>query len=270
MAPDEAGDPTGKLTCRQCSGTYVVSEGVATLIPLDAYRRFPIRKVQDVYDRAYGHPGIMGTQFDPEYSRVTKTALLEFCHGAPNARILDIGTGDGDLWTFTPDANNGYAIDISEVGVRRARGRFPSLHAAVAVSEWLPYPNEFFGSVIAADTLEHAFDLVQSLRAIKRVLAADGTLACSVPAPDSLRKWGYNRMLRGVPSLRFALRLARVVLLRAFLFGKPNFQPLDRDLSLDGWRQVLDEAGFRIVTLREWPAPPLKPIVYLVSAKVAS
>src|SRR6185437_8638319 len=138
---------------------------------------------------------IMGTQFDPEYSRVTKTTLLELCRGSVNSRILDIGTGDGDLWTFTPDASNGCAIDISGVGVRRARQRFPTLRAAVAVSEWLPYPDGYFGSVVAADTLEHAFDLEQSLREIKRVLTVDGTLACSVPAPNSLRKWGYNRLI---------------------------------------------------------------------------
>jgi SAM-dependent methyltransferase len=210
----------------------------------------------------------MGTQFDREYSRVTKSMLLTLGGDPPNQRILDVGTGDGDLWEFAPSSCEWYGIDISEVGVRRALDRFPALHGAVAVSEWLPYPDHHFGRVIAADAIEHVFDLPQTLSAIKRVIAPGGTFAFSVPAPDSLRKWGYNRLLRGAPSIGLMLRLAGVVWRRTWLFGKPMFQPIDRDIDLAGWHTTLADAGFKIVDCQEWPTAPLKPIVYLLSAKV--
>lgn len=261
--------PDGEfLRCELCVADYPISKGIPIFIPPDAYQRFPISQVKATYDRAYGHRGIMGTHFDPEYSRVTKTTLLELCQYAPNSRILDVGTGDGDLWEYASHQHNWYAIDISETGVRRAVQRFPSLKATVAISEWLPYPDGYFGAIIAADTLEHTFDLELSLKSVKRVLATDGTFAFSVPAPDSLRKWGYNRLVRRIPSFGFIFRLGRVVLYRAILFGRPNFQPLDRDLSLDQWERVVKDAGFTIVTAREWPVAPLQPIVYLISAKV--
>jgi SAM-dependent methyltransferase len=256
------------LICSSCYEEFRVSLGIPILIPREAWKRLPVQKVKDVYDRAYQHPGIMGTQFDPEYSRLTKTTLLTFCQNAPNQHILDIGTGDGDLGEFVPSDWNWHGIDISEVGIRRAATRFPTLSAAVAVSEWLPYPDGYFGAVVAVDSIEHAFDLSQSLRSIKRVLVPHGIFALSVPTPNSLLKWGYNRIFRGAPSVKLIFRLIKVVLKRTFLFGHPTFQPIDRDLTLENWSTTLQEAGFRIVAVQEWPCPPFKPIVYLLSAQV--
>jgi SAM-dependent methyltransferase len=212
----------------------------------------------------------MGTQFDPDYARATKTILFDLCRSAPNTRILDIGTGDGQLWQFAPDAADWYAIDISHTGVRRAINRFPKLSGAVASCERLPFPERFFGAVIAADTLEHTFDLQQSLASIRRVLADDGIFCFSVPAPNSLRKWGYNKLLRGSPSPAFLLKLLLVVLRRTVLFGRPDFQPIDRDLSLREWRTLIEGAGFQIVQTRLWPSAPYTPIVRLVAARTVA
>ncbi len=241
----------GSLCCEQCQERFVVRHGIPILIPRQAYMRFPIDKVKNIYDRAYGNPGIMGTQFDLEYSQVTKTLLLSFCLNAPNPRILDVGTGDGDLWEFVPSSYNWYAIDISEVGIRRALQRYPDLHAAVAIAEWLPYPDGFFGAVTAVDTIEHTFDLEQSLRSVKRVLARGGIFAFSVPTPNSLRKWGYNHMLRGRLPLKMLLRLVGILIRRTMIFGTPIFQPIDRDITLEGWQATMDAAGFRVITIQE-------------------
>lgn len=42
-------------------------------------RSLDVAEVKSIYDKAYGHPGIMGTHFDEEYSRVTKSRLLGYC-----------------------------------------------------------------------------------------------------------------------------------------------------------------------------------------------
>jgi SAM-dependent methyltransferase len=240
------------------------------LIPAVAFEHYPIDQVSKTYNRAYAHDGIMGTQFDPEYSRVTKTILLDLCAATPNNRLLDLGTGDGHLWDFADGRFEGHAIDLSTLAVRRAVKRHPFLTAAAAVSERLPYPDGFFGGVVAADTLEHTFDLHQSLREVHRVLAPGGTLAFSVPAEDSLRKWGRNRMLRQLPSPTFVVRLATVVLKRWVLFGRPDFQPIDRDLPMQQWHDLVTSAGFSLEAMREWPEPPLEPMVFLLSARKAT
>jgi len=67
----------------------------------------------------------------------------------------------------------------------------------------------------------------------------------------------------------FLLRLLFVILRRTALFGRPDFQPIDRDLSLREWRALLQGAGFTIAEAREWPSAPYTPIVHLLAAKVA-
>lgn len=224
--------------------------------------------IQAIYDKAYAHPGLMGTQVDDEYSRVTKTALLKMCQGAPNARILDMGTGDGDLWQFAPSSLEWHAIDISQVGTRRAVSRFPKLQATVAITESLPYSNDFFGAVVAADTMEHVFDVEESLGEVKRILQPGGKFALSVPAPHSLRQWAYNHFLRQRPSPAMLMRLLWSVAKRQWLFGRAAFQPIDRDLTLDDWCAHIKRQGFWLTSMEEWPASPLRPIVYLIGAEL--
>lgn len=256
----------GTLACQTCPAAFPVTNGIPILIPNTSSQEFPIATVTETYDRAYRHNGIMGTEFDQEYSRATKTILLDLCLDPPNDRILDVGTGDGHLWNFAPRDRRWYAIDLSRVGVERAVRYHPELTAAVALAEWLPFPDNYFGAVIAADTLEHTFDLQRSLSSIRRALAIGGTFAFSVPTPNSLRTWGYNRLIRRAPSVRFLLKLGWVVAWRTLLFGRPDFQPIDRDLPLDDWCRLIEEAGFQFAALREWPEPPLKPMVVLFAA----
>jgi len=222
-----------------------------------------------IYNRAYQKRGLMGTHFDRDYSQATKTTLIGYCDSAPNPRLLDLGTGDGDLWEFVGDNRERHGIDLSAVGLKAATTRFSGVHGVVGVAEHLPYPAGYFGAVVAADTLEHVIDLAASLEEIRRVITSDGVLAFSVPAPNSLRKWGYNNFVRQRPQLGKAVRLVGVVLKRMMMFGRPDFQPIDRDLDLDAWERELHAAGFAVQKRVEWPAEPLVPIVYLMSARVS-
>jgi SAM-dependent methyltransferase len=227
-----------------------------------------VSTVRALYDKAYAHPGLMGTHVDREYSSFTKSTLLRMCQGAPNVRLLDLGTGDGDLWQFAAPSLEWHAIDISVVGLQRTQSRYPKIQGAVATAELLPYPDGFFGTVIAADTMEHIFDLDLGLQEVKRILAPKGRFALSVPAPNSLRTWAYNRFLRQIPSPALFARLIWVAVKRQLLFGRAAFQPIDRDLSLDDWSARLVANGFKPTELVEWPPRPLSPIVYLIGTHV--
>lgn len=226
-----------------------------------------VSRVKAIYDKAYANPGLMGTHLDDEYSRVTKTALLDMCIGGAPERVLDVGTGDGDLWQFAPVDWGWHAIDISPIGVRRTIDRFAAVRGVAGIAENLPYPAQYFGAVVAADTIEHVFDIPAALREIARVLVDGGRFALSVPTPNSLPKWAYNRFLKERPSPLLFARLVYTVARRTLLFGHPTFQPIDRDLSLEQWQQYLVGAGFRIEQTIAWPRAPLKPIVYLIGTR---
>lgn len=148
----------------------------------------------------------------------------------------------------------------------KAVQRHGSLTGSVSIAEYLPYADCFFDVVVAADTIEHTFSPSLSLQEIQRVLKPGGILAASFPIPNSLRKWGWNQLMHERPQPRLWLALARVLVKRTLIFGRPDFQPIDRDYGLEQWTQVLEAAGFLVDKRLPWPEAPKVPIVYLVRA----
>ncbi len=264
-----------QLICSVCGADYPVQQSVPVLLPsieqLQAIasedaQRITLQQYQLIYDKVYAHDGLMGTDLDGGYDRTTKEAMLAF--GSPLAckRLLDLGAGAGNLWAYVPPGVEGYALDISVTGIAKAASRYPDLTVSVSVGEFLPYPDRFFDVVIAADTLEHTFSPARTLQEISRVLRPDGVLGASFPIPNSLRRWGYNRFLRQAPDFRLLFRLARVLVQRTLLFGRPDFQPIDRDFGTNQWVRLLEQTGFRVEQVLELPDAPKLPIVTLVKA----
>ena len=264
------------LACPGCGATYAISRGVPVLLPprerllataAEAGRDVSFEEAQAIYDRVYKHGDLMGTDLDETYDQTTKEILLSFAWPLAGKRVLDLGGGGGNLWDYVTEPVDAYALDVSLEAMAKAAERHPALVVAVAMAEYLPYQREHFDVVVAADTIEHTFSPVKALAEIRRVLKPSGALCASFPVPDSLRKWGRNRLLRERPQIRLMARLLWMLLRRTVLFGSPNFQPIDRDLTLDEWMQKLDQAGFDVEKSLLWPEPPKESIVYLVGAR---
>ncbi len=261
-------------TCPGCGSAYATVNGVPVLFPADEElasilgpeQGNSLSKLQAIYDRAYSHDGLMGTDLDQAYDQETKGLLLSFVEPLDGKRLLDVGAGTGRLWDYVGPNVQGYALDLSIVGLSKALQKHPTLTASVSIAERIPYPDGFFAAVIAADTIEHTFSPQRALQEIHRVLEPGGIFSVSFPIPKSLRKWGWNRLIRGRPSLSFLLRLAGVLLKRILLFGRPDFQPIDRDHTLDEWEQKLAQAGFFVDKVQVWPQFPDIPIAYLIRA----
>jgi SAM-dependent methyltransferase/uncharacterized protein YbaR (Trm112 family) len=226
-----------------------------------------LNAIKGIYDRAYVHEGIMGTDLDKNYDKETKKILLDFAGPLHSKRLLDLGTGVGSLWDYVQSDVIGYAIDISLVGASKALQRKPDLTVSASVGEHLPYPNDFFDVVIAADTIEHTFSPKQTFTEIWRVLKPGGILSASFPIPDSLRKWGKNQVAIRNFQISFLFRLIRILAKRIWLFGSATFQPIDRDYSIKDWINLVESVGFVVHQNLEWPNSPQIPIVYLVQAQ---
>lgn len=267
---------SGHLECPSCGTVYPLQRDVPILLPdptqlaevaTDEGQHITLAQYQAVYDKVYAEDGLMGTDLDEEYDWATKEMLLAFGGDLAGKRLLDIGAGVGNLWTYVPPGVQGFALDISATGMVRAAARFPGLTVSVSVGEFLPYPDAFFDVVVAADTLEHTFSPARTLREIHRVLRPGGVLGASFPIPNSLRKWGYNRFLRQRPDFRLLFRLTRVLIRRTLLFGRPDFQPIDRDRTTEEWVALLQKAGFTVGPVIQWPSSPKLPIVTLIRAE---
>lgn len=266
---------TDEFCCVNCNYTYPIVRDVPVLLPpINEIEKIinseglnvSLDDLQRLYDRVYQQDGLMGTDLDEAYDRETKQILINFAEYHPGICLLDIGTGTGNLWKYIPENVDGFAIDLSITGVHKARSRYPGLTVSVSLAEYLPYSDDFFESVIAADTIEHTLSPSLSLQEVWRVLKPYGILSASFPIPNSLRKWGWNRLVRNKLQMRFVLRLLEILVRRTLLFGRPDFQLIDRDYDIVEWKSLLVHSGFEVMTVSTWPNPPSIPIVYLVKA----
>lgn len=260
------------LRCSGCDSTYPLVRDVPLLFPRSKISavvdgtELDMSSVRDTYDKAYTEGGIMGTEVDKEYDEATKRGLLAYGGSLSGKRVLDLGTGVGRLWDYVAKDAQGYALDLSPVGAAAAARRRPSLVVSASVGECLPYRDGFFDLVVAADTLEHAFDPRKVLSEVHRVLKPDGVFAASLPVPDSLKRWGMNLLKGHRFSPVMLAKLAWALVRRMWLFGTTTFQPIDRDMDSSEWTALIREAGFRIDTMSEWPKPPQMSLAYLMKA----
>jgi ubiquinone/menaquinone biosynthesis C-methylase UbiE len=260
------------LRCPVCGTVYQLIESVPIIFPstnisttLDG-KEYHLEDIKNIYDKAYHTDGIMGTDLDSVYDQVTKSKLLEFAQPLGDKHVLDIGTGVGNLWDYIEEGVEGYAIDPSVIGVIKALQRHPSLTVSASICEKLPYSDQFFDVIVAADTIEHTFYPETALKEIYRVLKNEGILSASFPIPNSLRKWGLNQLIRRRFSPRFLFQTGKTVMKRLILFGTPTFQPIDRDYDASQWSDLLARTGFSLEKVIQWPEPPELPIVYLIKA----
>jgi ubiquinone/menaquinone biosynthesis C-methylase UbiE len=122
-------------------------------------------------------------------------ALSRF-HLGERSDFLDIGCGTG--WAVGEVAKqivNGKAcgIDVSPKMIDKAitqnRG-MRNVEFQVATSDAIPYPNEFFSSVLCTCSFHHYKDPVRALSEMRRVMKKNGKLVIVDPARDaSLAIW---------------------------------------------------------------------------------
>lgn len=113
--------------------------------------------------------------------------LFKECTMAPGMRILEIGCGDGALWTENlsaiPSQISVTLSDISEGMLRDARRAIGKKDLRFSFQAFdcqkIPYPEETFDLVIANHLLFYCEDIGGVCREIKRVLVPGGNFLCS-------------------------------------------------------------------------------------------
>lgn len=144
-----------------------------------------------------------------------------------SGRVLDHCCGDGTFASLAwPDKTLRAGCDIDPRAVERAgrRGRHESIVECDA-SQALPFDDASFDLVFNNSGLEHIADLHSTLSQIARVLAPGGWLAFAL-----LNHRFYDWWPLGQAARRHYRRI----------------QPIHHALSLEQWRSLLAERGFRI------------------------
>jgi ubiquinone/menaquinone biosynthesis C-methylase UbiE len=149
------------------------------------------------------------------------------CFAPPQARLLDVGCGTGNILDVLKQFGEAVGIDASPVALEFCRRRgLQHLHLG-DVSARLPAPDESYDIVCAFDVLEHLEDDMKALAELQRVCQPGGHILLTVPALPILwsahdealahkrryTKQKLSRLLR-----QAGLRLRKVSYTNALLF----------------------------------------------------
>lgn len=113
--------------------------------------------------------------------------IFQQCHIKPRLRILELGCGDGTLWTdnlaLIPEDISITLSDISSGMLRDARRAIGSSDTRFAFRAFdckkIPYKDESFDLVIANHVLFYCDDIPAALKEVCRVLSPGGHFLCS-------------------------------------------------------------------------------------------
>ena len=152
-----------------------------------------------------------------------------------NTKVLEIGCGNGALWSENKDRILGDITlsDISSGMVNDAKKELGDrYHYATFDAHHIPYPDNNFDVVICNHTLFYVKDIAQVLKEVKRVLKKDGCFYATTYGPEHMKE---NTQL--VKEFNPKITLSNVALYEVF--------------GLDNGREILSPY-FRNIGLREY------------------
>ena len=105
--------------------------------------------------------------------------------GTPPSHALDIGAGAGGNTAVLEAAGwRATALEFSDAGVELARAR--GLDVVQGDAREIPFPDDYFGLVVAYDVLEHIQEDDKVVAEIARVVRPSGRVLIAVPADPKL------------------------------------------------------------------------------------
>lgn len=103
-----------------------------------------------------------------------------------NAKILDIGCGDGKYTSlFCHNNNEVVGLDIEN----RVKPEYKKFKFIKGNAENLPFPDKSFDLVISFDVLEHINDDRKAIEEIYRILRKEGKIFLETPNRERLSYW---------------------------------------------------------------------------------
>lgn len=128
------------------------------------------------YDESY----YLSRESWPDF-RLEMEALLGLARLTPQARVLELGCGGGELLgRLERRARLAVGVDLSPEGLRLARQRSTG-EILAARAESLPFREGSFDAVVAQHLVEHLPQPLEALREWRRVLRPGGVLALVTP-----------------------------------------------------------------------------------------
>lgn len=105
----------------------------------------------------------------------------------PGEKVLDVGAGTGEVAAHLTESTGAQvcAVDPNARRIASARRAFPSIRAAVAPAERLPFQDAEFDRAYTTFALHHFADMGAALGEISRVLKPEATFVVLEVKPNS-------------------------------------------------------------------------------------
>lgn len=115
-------------------------------------------------------------------------AMLMAMEVGQGTRLLDAGCGGGGASVLAAERGAQVSgLDAAEPLVNIAQTRVPNGHFRVGDIEELPYEDDSFDAIIAANSIQYTMDRVAVLREFRRVCASGGRISVGLwSAPDKV------------------------------------------------------------------------------------
>lgn len=133
-------------------------------------------------DRMYHHPSWVIRMV--QQRRIA--AILRLLDVQPGDSLLDVGCGEGYLFSRTPECVRCVGVDLSPTALKIAAQRNSRPEWVMAEGECIPLPSASFDKICCSEMIEHVINPDAVLRELRRLLKPSGRLVITVPNERSI------------------------------------------------------------------------------------
>jgi len=133
---------------------------------------------KEVYEKIWKRKKLKEVDYNKKGTRVYEAShLIKDCD-----KILDVGCGDGALYTLIKSKCNGYyGIDISKTAISQIKDKKVNVRIVNLNEQKIPFQDTFFDYAVCLDVIEHVFDPVKLIEELFRVTKKEGFVILSTP-----------------------------------------------------------------------------------------